>query len=118
MLSVKWRDEAKADLLEIMGFIADEQTIMINTEYDDEELEARIARFEQALIQGLDAWTPRLVLLQTVPGIDRMGAAMLLVEVSAEKQNFGSAERLASWVGICPGCTDMPAMPERFSRVK
>ena len=32
-----------------------------------------------------------------------MGAAMLLVEMSAEMQNFGSAERLASWVGICPG---------------
>jgi transposase len=68
-----------------------------------EELEARIARFEQALIQGLDAWAPQLVLLQTIPGIDRMGAAMLLVEISAEMHNFGSAERLASWVGICPG---------------
>ena len=68
-----------------------------------EELEARIARFEQALLQGLDAWAPQLVLLQTIPGIDRMGAAMLLVEISAEMHNFGSAERLASWVGICPG---------------
>ena len=37
-----------------------------------------------------------LVLLQTIPGIDIMGAAMLLVEISAEMQNFGSAERLAS----------------------
>ena len=68
-----------------------------------EELEARMARFEQALIQGLDAWAPQLVLLQTIPGIDRMGAAMLLVEISAEMSNFGSAQRLASWVGICPG---------------
>lgn len=68
-----------------------------------EELEARMARFEQALIQGLDAWTPQLVLLQTIPGIDRMGAAMLLVEISAEMSNFGCAQRLASWVGICPG---------------
>ena len=68
-----------------------------------EELEGRIARFAQALFQGLDAWAPQLVLLQTIPGIDRMGAAMLLVEISAEMHNFGSAERLASWVGICPG---------------
>ena len=67
------------------------------------------------MIQGLDDWAPQLVLLQTIPGIDRMGAAMLLVEVSAEMQNFGSAERLASWVGICPGCTDMPAMPETLA---
>ena len=32
-----------------------------------------------------------------------MGAAMLLVEIGAEMQSFGSAEKLASWVGICPG---------------
>ena len=43
------------------------------------------------------------MVVQTIPGIDIMGAAMLLVEISAEMQNFGSAERLASWVGICPG---------------
>ena len=68
-----------------------------------EELEARMGRFEQALLQGLSAWKPQLTLLQTIPGIDAMGAAMLLVEIGAEMQSFGSAERLASWVGICPG---------------
>jgi len=68
-----------------------------------EELEARMGRFEQELLKGLSAWQTELVLLQTIPGIDVMGAAMLLVEISAEMQNFGSAERLALWVGICPG---------------
>jgi transposase len=68
-----------------------------------EELEARMGRFEQTLLAGLSAWQPQLVLLQTIPGIDIMGAAMLLVEVSADMNSFGSAERLASWVGICPG---------------
>ena len=28
---------------------------------------------------------------------------MLLVEIGADMNVFGSAERLASWVGICPG---------------
>jgi len=68
-----------------------------------EELEARMIRFDQALIQGLDAWRPQLILLQTIPGIDLMGAAMLLVEIGADMNSFGSAEKLASWVGICPG---------------
>ncbi len=68
-----------------------------------EELEARMGRFEQALLAGLSAWRPQLVLLQTIPGIDVMGAAMLLVEISADMHSFGSAEKLASWVGICPG---------------
>ena len=42
-------------------------------------------------------------LLQTLPGIDLIGAAMLLVEIGGDMSVFGSAQRLASWVGICPG---------------
>jgi len=68
-----------------------------------EELEARMIRFDQTLIQGLDAWRPQLILLQTIPGIDLMGAAMLLVEIGTDMNSFGRAEKLASWVGICPG---------------
>jgi len=68
-----------------------------------EELEARMSRFEQALLNGLAPWQTLLVLLQTLPGVDRIGAAMLLVEIGTDMAVFGSAERLASWVGICPG---------------
>ena len=67
------------------------------------ELEQRIARMDQYLLQGLQPWQPQLRLLQTLPGIDEQGAAMLLVEIGADMSVFGSAERLASWVGICPG---------------
>ncbi len=68
-----------------------------------EEIEARMGRFEQALLGGLTAWQPKLILLQTIPGIDLMGAAMLLVEIGPDMDTFGSAGKLASWVGICPG---------------
>lgn len=68
-----------------------------------EFLEMMMARFEKALLDGLQAWQPQLVLLQTIPGIDAMGAAMLLVEIGTDMDSFGSAQRLASWVGICPG---------------
>jgi len=68
-----------------------------------EELEARMGRFEQTLLAGLAPWEPQLVLLQTLPGVDRIGAAMVLVEIGTDMASFGSAEKLASWVGICPG---------------
>jgi transposase len=68
-----------------------------------EFLEAMMARFERKLLDGLQAWQPQRVLLQTIPGIDAMGAAMLLVEIGPDMTSFGSAQRLASWVGICPG---------------
>jgi transposase len=68
-----------------------------------EELEARMGRFEQTLLAGLATWERQLVLLQTLPGVDRVGAAMLLVEIGTDMASFSSAEKLASWVGICPG---------------
>ena len=41
--------------------------------------------------------------LQTVPGIDKVGAAMLIVEIGVDMERFGSKENLASWAGMCPG---------------
>ena len=68
-----------------------------------EEIEARISRFDARLLDGLAGERNALTLLQTLPGVDLIGAAMLLVEIGSDMDVFGSADRLASWVGICPG---------------
>lgn len=78
-------------------FVADEIVQHI------EQIEQRIARMDRFLLDGLQTMQPQLNLLQTIPGVDQIGAAMLLVEIGADMAVFGSAERLASWVGICPG---------------
>lgn len=49
-----------------------------------EEIEARIARFDARLLDGLGGDQAALALLQTVPGIDLIGAAMLLVEIGTD----------------------------------
>jgi transposase len=70
-----------------------------------EALEAQIARFDAYLLAGLSEPAERnaLMLLQTIPGIDRTGAAMLLVEVGITMNDFRGADALASWSGLCPG---------------
>lgn len=70
-----------------------------------EELEARMSRFDHELLRCLHeaGYGVPLQLLQTLPGIDQMGAAMLLVEIGQDMSVFGCAQRLASWVGMCPG---------------
>lgn len=68
-----------------------------------EEIEARIARFDARLLAGLESEHSTLKLLQTMPGGDLIGAAMLLVEIGSDMDAFGHPDRLASWVGICPG---------------
>jgi transposase len=68
-----------------------------------EEIEARMARFDARLLDELKEERNTLALLQTLPGVDLIGAAMLLVEIGTDMEAFGSPGRLASWVGICPG---------------
>lgn len=85
------------DLSEVHRFVLDE--IMQHIE----QIEQRIVRMDAYLLNALTPWQAQLNLLQTIPGIDRIGAAMLLVEIDDDMQRFGNAERLASWVGICPG---------------
>ena len=68
-----------------------------------EEIEARITRFDAQLLDELKDEHNKLILLQTLPGVDLIGAAMLLVEIGSDMAVFGNADRLASWVGICPG---------------
>jgi len=64
---------------------------------------ATMARFDAQLLASLRPWQPQLNILQTLPGVGQIGAAMLLVEIGPDMSRFKSAERLASWVGICPG---------------
>ena len=68
-----------------------------------EEIETRIARFDARLLAELETERHALAPLQTLPGVDLIGAALLLVEIGTDMDAFGSADRLASWVGLCPG---------------
>jgi transposase len=61
-----------------------------------EELEARKARFEAHLLTQLESERATLALLQTIPGIDLIGAALLIVEIGSDMSAFGHADRLAS----------------------
>jgi transposase len=66
-------------------------------------LQKQLIELETHLLTQLQPLAPILELLLTVPGIDQLGAAKLLVEISAEMNHFGSAGRLAAWCGLCPG---------------
>ncbi len=46
-------------------------------------------------------WAHRL--LQTIPGIDQIAGALILIEIGDDMTRFGCADRLASWAALCPG---------------
>lgn len=104
-------DALQSELTDSHRFVLDELMRHI------EEIEARIARFDARLLEGLASQRNALALLQTLPGVDLIGAAMLLVEIGTDMETFGSADRLASWVGICPSNHES-AGKHKYARVR
>jgi len=68
-----------------------------------ETLHSELAQIDRYLLDAMQPYAWAHGLLQTIPGIDRIGAALILIEIGDDMGRFGCAERLASWAGLCPG---------------
>jgi transposase len=66
-------------------------------------LEQDLMELDQYIIAAMSPYQQQWEILQTIPGIDQIGAASLLVEIGVDMKRFGSMGRLASWAGMCPG---------------
>jgi transposase len=87
----------EGDLSEEHRFTANMQRRHLR--YLDEQLRA----LEAELQRRLTPFQPALELLQTIPGVNQLSAAQLLVEIGTEMSAFGSAAKLSMWAGVCPG---------------
>ena len=66
-------------------------------------LEVELADLDRILIEAMQPYQDHWQLLQTLPGIDQISAAMILIEIGTDLTVFGSADRFASWAALCPG---------------
>lgn len=68
-----------------------------------EFLQEEIQEIDRQIVAAMEPYEKEWQILQTIPGIDTISAAMLLAEIGNDMTRFGSHERLCSWAGICPG---------------
>lgn len=71
------------------------------------ELEAALAKVNEAIerevAKGHDPLVREAVeLLQTIPGVGRLVAEVIVAEIGVEMSRFGSEKHLSSWAGMCP----------------
>lgn len=91
-------------LLSLDGELSDRHRLLLGHLQDHiRYLDEEIARLDAYLIEAMQPYRWAWELLQTIPGIDAIAAAMILVEIGDDLKRFGSADRLASWAALCPG---------------
>ena len=66
-------------------------------------LDEAIGRLSEAVEELCRPFEHEIELLDTIPGIDRRCAEAMIAEFGVDMSRFGTAERLASWAGLCPG---------------
>jgi transposase len=68
-----------------------------------DDLDAAIVRVSDQIAQQLRPYEADLERLDTIPGVNRRTAEILLAEIGPDMSRFPTAEQLASWAGMCPG---------------
>lgn len=66
-------------------------------------LDESIKRFTSELSERLASAEEEIELLDTISGVSRRTAEVLLAEIGRDMSRFPSAKHLASWAGMCPG---------------
>jgi transposase len=80
-------------------------------------LEAALERVSAEIAVRLRPLEQALERLQTIPGVGRRTAEVLIAELGVDLARFPSARHLASWAGLCPG-NDESAGKRRSGRTR
>jgi transposase len=75
------------------------EQVLAKIDFLDEALDHLMAEIEARL----GPFAPMLTALDTIPGINRVGAISLLAETGGDMTRFATAAHLCSWGAMCPG---------------
>ena len=79
------------------GFLLTE--LLSHLDYLDEAS----TRFTEEIATQLQPTQAVIELLDTIPGVSRRAAEILVAEIGTDLSRFPTAKHLASWAGMCPG---------------
>lgn len=66
-------------------------------------IDTLIDRVDSCINTMVDKYEGYIVLLCTIPGVDRSSAITILSEIGVDMAQFGSSKRLCCWAGLTPG---------------
>ncbi|MDP1647767.1 MAG: IS110 family transposase [Rubrivivax sp.] len=66
-------------------------------------LQRQLDEIDRYMLEALQPYAWAHELLQTIPGIDEIAAALILIEIGDDMTRFGRAQSLACWAALSPG---------------
>jgi transposase len=88
----------------LVGRLGPHQAFMIAEQLAHvDALDEAVARASAEVAERLRPYERELAWLDSIPGIGRTMAEILLAELGLDPGRFPSARHLASWAGMCPG---------------
>ncbi len=83
-----------------------------------EQLEETIRELDAQIDEKLIPYQEPYLRLQQIPGVDRIGAAVIIAELGIDMSVFPTARHAAAWAGVCPATTRAQArrLVERGAR--
>lgn len=67
-----------------------------------EFLNKEVELYDKEIFFQMKPYKRQWHLIQTMPGIDDLGAALLLPEIGGDIKSFPNKEKFCSWMGLCP----------------
>ena len=67
------------------------------------ECEEKIFQLDRRIDQYLEPYEDLIGRLDAIPGVDRLGAAIILAEIGPDMSHWEDSEKLANWSCLCPG---------------
>jgi transposase len=68
-----------------------------------EQVEVSITTLDTRIDEKLLPYREQLQRLVQIPGVDRIGAAVIIAELGVDMSVFPTAQHAAAWAGVCPG---------------
>ena len=118
MALTRMRPEIPALREALVGRFSEHHAVMLRMHLAHiDHLDAGIARLDSRVGEVVAPFSDQLRRLQTIPGVGRRTAEVIIAEMGVDMTRFPTAGHLASWVGLCPGQHE-PAGKSRSGRAR
>lgn len=100
----KLRKKRDALTRALSGRVSDHHRLLLTTHLAHIDfLDEEIVRLSAEIGARLRPFADELARLDSIPGVDRHTAEVLVAEIGTDMGRFPTAGHLASWAGLCPG---------------